>query len=97
MSKVFIRSSISGDEYWCAEEKRILFVPQGQKPRFDSETNEQQEETNDETAVDLDEMNVDELLAYAKHADINVPGTMRKEETIRNFIIEQQDTVHDDE
>ncbi|WP_430482800.1 hypothetical protein [Rossellomorea marisflavi] len=37
----------------------------------------------------LDTLNVEQLLAYAKENDIEVPGNMRKEETVRNHIVEK--------
>ncbi|WP_155002753.1 Rho termination factor N-terminal domain-containing protein [Klebsiella michiganensis] len=34
--RVLIRSSASGKEYWDTEEKRNVFVPKGQEPKFDT-------------------------------------------------------------
>lgn len=44
--------------------------------------------------IHIDDMNTEQLLAFAKQVDINVPGNMKKEETIRNFI---NDVMTDDE
>lgn len=41
----------------------------------------------------LDTLNVEQLLAYAKDNDIEVPGNMKKEETVRNHIAEKLNGV----
>jgi len=98
--KVLVRRTLTGSEYWCTKEKRILFVPKGETPKFKVTDNPKSmvvsvEEQTDETEVqadetiNLEEMNATELLAFAKNEGINVPGNMKKEETIRNHIAEQ--------
>lgn len=95
--KVLIRKTLTGSEYWCTKEKRVLFVPKGETPKFKVTGNtklmvgnveEQTDETTEET-INLKEMNATELLAFAKNEGINVPGNMKKEETIRRYIAEQ--------
>jgi hypothetical protein len=41
----------------------------------------------------LDKMNAEQLFAYAKDNDIEVPGNMKKEETVRNHIAEKLNNV----
>jgi hypothetical protein len=43
---------------------------------------------DNETEIDLDSMNADQLKDFAKQNDIEVPGNMKKEETIRAHILE---------
>lgn len=45
----------------------------------------------------IDGMNVEQLLALAEQSGIDVPGTMKKEETIRNFINNALTDAVDDE
>ncbi len=42
-----------------------------------------------DTEINLDDMNVEELLSFAKDNGIDVPGKLKKEESIRNYIVEQ--------
>ncbi|PGB64803.1 hypothetical protein [Bacillus wiedmannii] len=100
-----IRKTISGTEYWDNEKKKSLFVPTGEEPGFEVTENPKSmilgvdwSSGKDFTAIDgkvvdyeinLDDMNAEELLSFAKENDIDVPGNMKKEETIRNYIVEQ--------
>jgi hypothetical protein len=43
---------------------------------------------DNETEIDLDSMNADQLKGFAKQNDIEVPGNMKKAETIRAHIKE---------
>ena len=101
--KVPIRKTISGTEYWDTEAKRTLFVPNGKKPKF--EVTKDPESTiggvdlasgsdytvvNDTPVVsDPNELTTDELKTYAENSGIKIPGNMKKEETIRNYILEE--------
>ncbi|WP_342432623.1 hypothetical protein [Neobacillus sp. FSL H8-0543] len=40
------------------------------------------------TDIDLDVMNKEQLLVFAKQNDIDIPGNMKKVDTIRNHIAE---------
>jgi hypothetical protein len=89
------RKTAQGTEYWDTKEKRIRFVPAGQEPDFDvvenpkSMVKEEDPEFKTVNADDmLDNMNTEQLLDYAKVNDIDVPGNMKKEETIRAHIKE---------
>ncbi|PFX72851.1 hypothetical protein COL39_17620 [Bacillus cereus] len=100
-----IRRTISGTEYWDSKEKRSLFVPTGEEPGFEVTINPESmiikyadnktvdvEVIDTKTEINLDDMNSEELLSFAKENDIEVPGKLKKEETIRNHIVEQLKT-----
>ncbi|UUG68587.1 hypothetical protein YPHTV1_00025 [Halomonas phage YPHTV-1] len=100
--KVFIRKTAQGSEYWDNKEKRTLFVPAGKKPGFEVTEDPESmvggvdlATGKDKTVIDgkivdddinLDDMNKEQLLAFAEQNEIDVPGNMSKEETIRNHI-----------
>jgi hypothetical protein len=103
---VEMRKTAQGTEYWDTEEKKIHFVPEGQKPGFevtkdpksmlivdgkkvDEAVEKKIEGTKEDFLKYLDTLNVEQLLAYAKDNDIEVPGNMKKEETVRNHIAEK--------
>lgn len=100
-----IRKTISGTEYWDTNEKRSLFVRTGEEPGFEVTVNPESmiikhadnkvvgvEVIDTDTEINLDDMNAEELLSFAKENDIEVPGKLKKEETIRNHIVEQLTT-----
>ncbi|MEJ9122605.1 hypothetical protein P4I92_02520 [Bacillus cereus] len=102
---VEIRKTISGNEYWDTKEKRSLFVPTGEEPGFEVTVNPESmiikhadnkivdvEVTDTKTEINLDDMNAEQLLSFAKDNGIDVPGKLKKEETIRNYIFEQLTT-----
>ncbi|KAB2423897.1 MULTISPECIES: hypothetical protein [Bacillus cereus group] len=99
------RKTISGTEYWDNEKKTSLFVPTGEEPGFEVTVNPESmiggidfAKGKDFSAIDgkvigheinLDDMNAEELLSFAKDNGIDVPGKLKKEETIRNHIVKQ--------
>ncbi|WP_002145558.1 hypothetical protein [Bacillus cereus] len=100
-----IRKTISGTEYWDNEKKKSLFVPTGEEPGFEVTVNPESmiikhadnkivdvEVIDTKTEINLDDMNAEQLLFFAKDNDIEVPGKLKKEETIRNYIVEQLTT-----
>ncbi|HFU7087199.1 TPA: hypothetical protein ACGN8S_002234 [Bacillus cereus] len=100
-----VRKTISGTEYWDNEKKKSLFVPTGEEPGFEVTKNPKSmiikhadnkvvgvEVIDTDTEINLDDMNAEELLSFAKENDIEVPGKLKKEETIRNHIVEQLTT-----
>lgn len=97
-----IRKTISGTEYWDNEKKKSLFVPTGEEPGFEVTVNPESmiikhadnkvvgvEVIDTDTELNLDDMNTEELLSFAKDNNIDVPAKLKKEETIRNHIVEQ--------
>jgi hypothetical protein len=91
----FTRQTAQGTEYWDTKEKRIRFVPTGQDLGFEvtkepkSMSKEGSKHVKGEGKItDLNSMNADQLLAYAEDNNIEVPGNMKKEDTIRKHIEE---------
>jgi len=96
------RKTVTGTEYWDVKNKKVIVVPHGHKPLFEVVENPKSMKYNedgfnpsiaivDETIPNLDEMDADQLLAYAKENNIDVPGNMKKADTIRDHIKEEQD------
>lgn len=96
MMKVQTRKTAAGTEYWDTEEKKTIFVPAGTEPDFEVTVNPKSMIvgnkvmlTDGERVTDLSGMNTEQLLAFAEENNIEVPGNMKKEETIRNYILEE--------
>jgi hypothetical protein len=89
---VEMRKTAQGTEYWDTKEKKIRFVPAGKEPDFEvtmePKSMLKEEKQDNETDINLDKMNAEQLLAFAKQNDIDVPGNMKREETIRNHVAE---------
>jgi hypothetical protein len=94
---VEVRKSAQGTEYWDTKAKKVRFVPAGKEPGFEVEKETKStlkdespkvENAAEDDAVDLNKLDADQLLVYAKDNDIEVPGNMKKEETIRKHIEE---------
>ena len=101
------RKTVTATEYWDAKNKKVIVVPNGQKPDFEVAENpnsmiygvdlaigKDKTVINNklvETVDNLDEMDAEQLLAYAKENNIDVPGNMKKADTIRDHIKEEQD------
>ncbi|WP_437830586.1 hypothetical protein ACQRXC_03875 [Niallia taxi] len=95
------RKTVTGREYWDSKNKKVIVVPHGQKPDFEVVDNPKSMKYNedglnpgvaivDETIPNLDEMDAEQLFAYAKENNIEVPGNMKKADTIRDHIKEEQ-------
>ncbi|MCM3735591.1 hypothetical protein M3215_07100 [Bacillus cytotoxicus] len=93
-----VRKTISGTEYWDSTKQKSLFVPNGEEPEFDvsgtlgaglHEAADLIADMAIDTEINLDDMNAEQLLSFAEQNNIDVPGNMKKEETIRNHIVEQ--------
>lgn len=80
-----IRKTLTGNEYWDSKNKKTIFVPKGKEPDFEIESTE----VDTEKDITLDNMNAEQLLSFAEQNGIDVPGNMKKEETIRKYIAEQ--------
>lgn len=100
-----IRKTISGTEYWDNKEKRSLFVPTGEEPGFEVTVNPESmiikhadnkivdvEVIDAKSEINFDDLNAKQLLSFAKDNGIDVPGKLKKEETIRNYIVEKLTT-----
>lgn len=98
-----IRKTANGMEYWDDVNKKVVIggvdMSTGQDKTVEKVlplTNENIKSigegiNNTINTVEnpLDKMNADQLLAFAESNNIEVPGNMKKEETIRNYIAEQ--------
>jgi|GEM_PF-1817945 len=87
------RTTANGTEYWDTKAKKTLFVPVGKKPTFKVTENPKSMivepvPDGEYEDVNLDEMSKEQLLAFAKEHDIEIPGNVSKEETIRKYIEE---------
>ncbi|MGM2749640.1 hypothetical protein BK718_15960 [Bacillus thuringiensis serovar andalousiensis] len=84
-----IRKTISGTEYWDNKEKRSLFVPTGEEPRFEVTVNPESmilgmdiSSEPDKTVVNLNGMTVKQLHEYAASINVEIPADVKKREDI---------------
>ncbi|MFJ8529956.1 Rho termination factor N-terminal domain-containing protein [Bacillus sp. NPDC094106] len=87
-----IRKTVSGTEYWDTKEKRSLFVPTGEEPKFKVTENPKSMLTVDSELeqpkeVSLEDMKVNELREYAKELNIEIPTDVKKKEDIINLLL----------
>lgn len=98
------RKTAQGTEYWDNKEKRSLFVPAGNKPRFEVATNYDSmiggvdlANGKDKTVVNgqvvnpalgFEEMTVKQLKEYAAANDIDIPKDITKRDDIIDFLAE---------
>lgn len=103
--KVLIRTTANGNEYWDSEAKKVLFVPAGMRPSFEVTENPKSmivgiglANGKDATVINskvvesplnLDGMNATQLREFAEENSIEVPGNLKKPETIRDHIEKQ--------
>lgn len=97
--KVLIRTTLNGSEYWDTVAKKTLFVPEGAEPHFEVTENPKSMvvklaedkviDVHVEDNTPLEKMNVEQLRAYAASHDIDVPGNIKKPESILKYINEQ--------
>lgn len=93
--KVPIRTTGNGTEYWDSEAKKILFVPAGIRPTFEVTDNPESmlyvevKPLTDAPVFNLEGMTATQLREFAEENNIEVPGNLKKPETIREYIEEQ--------
>lgn len=102
-----IRRILTGTEFWDSVNKKTVFVPKGKKLNIDGKLEKRltklgvsavEAVDNLRTAEEsLNKMNIKQLKAFAKEKGIDIPGIMKKEETIRKYIEEQLTAIADDE
>ncbi|MEK3822104.1 hypothetical protein MKY20_23765 [Cytobacillus sp. FSL W8-0315] len=87
--RVEIRKSAQGTEYWDTEEKKTLFVPAVQEPDFEVSVNPKSMITGvnnikdpDATAVNITDMTIKELRAYAADHKVDIPAEVKKKDDI---------------
>lgn len=83
------RKTISGTEYWDNKEKRSLFVPTGEEPKFEVTVNPNSmilgmdsSSEPDKTVVNLNGMTVKQLYDYAASINVEIPADVKKKEDI---------------
>lgn len=74
-----IRRILTGTEYWDSVNKKTVFVPK----------NNHTQSIEDSDIVSINKMDNEQLKAFATKKGIDIPGNMKKEETIRKYIAEQ--------
>ncbi|MBX8942559.1 Rho termination factor N-terminal domain-containing protein [Lysinibacillus sp. K60] len=93
--KVPIRTTANGTEYWDSEAKKVLFVPAGMRPSFkvtekpESMLYVETKPLTDAPVFSLEGKTATQLREYAEENNIEVPGNLKKSETIREYIEEQ--------
>ncbi|MCS1392988.1 Rho termination factor N-terminal domain-containing protein [Lysinibacillus boronitolerans] len=91
-----IRTTANGTEYWDSEAKKTIFVPAGMRPAFEVTESPTTMLHKGETVkplvepvFNLEGMTATQLREYAEENNIEVPGNLKKAETIREHIEEQ--------
>ncbi|WAA10829.1 hypothetical protein [Fervidibacillus albus] len=83
-----IRKTLSGQiEYWDTERKLVVIGGSDLASNI----------INIESDISLEELNANQLRSFAEQNGIDIPGNMKKEETIRSYIIEKLKTAVDSE
>jgi hypothetical protein len=92
MVKVEIRRTAQGTEYWDTKEKRTLFVHAGQEPNFEVAVSPESMITGVDTAkepdatavtvINLEDMTIKELRAYAAEHNVDIPSEVKKKDDI---------------
>ena len=87
------RTTANGTEYWCNKDKKIIFVPAGEDPSFEVTENPESMLCTGEPAtsvavpvINLDGMTATQLREFAEEINIEVPGNLKKPDTIREYI-----------
>lgn len=86
--RVPIRKTLNGNEYWCNDEKRTIFVPTGVEPDFEVTENpksmllDSAEPEQEDIMKELEDMTIPELKKYAKENNIDIPVDVKKKDDI---------------
>lgn len=97
--RILTRDTATGKEYWDTKEKRSIFVPVGKLSDFEVTA----EPVSMIGGVDLASgkdmtvlnpnkllgLTAEQIITIAKEHGIEVPGNMKKVETIHKYIVEQ--------
>lgn len=93
--KVPIRTTANGTEYWDSEAKKILFAPAGMRPSFEVTDNPESmiyveaKPLAEAPVFNLEGMTATQLREFAEENNIDVPGNLKKPDTMREYIEEQ--------
>ncbi|WP_430488924.1 hypothetical protein [Rossellomorea marisflavi] len=89
--KIRFLSAGKEPDFEVTKDFKSKLVADGRK--FAEADRKKNEGTKEDFLKYMDILNVEQLLTYAKDNDIHVPGNMKKEETIRNYIVEKLNDV----
>lgn len=81
-----IRKTITGIEYWDSKKKKTIFVPNGEKPNFEAEEVQENQEEIEEKESNLNNMTIAQLKEYAASLEINIPKELTKRKEIIEFL-----------
>ncbi|MCM3411474.1 Rho termination factor N-terminal domain-containing protein [Metabacillus litoralis] len=90
------RKTAIGTEYWDAKEKRIRFVPAGVKPDFEVTENPKSmvigkdNSKDDAVTINLEDMTIKELKAYASELEVEIPSDVTKKEDIIKLLSDSE-------
>lgn len=104
------RKTATGQEYWDKELKLVVHYLEGQSPPEELIQTEgmvgqysvggkiaEAIQVKKVPVVSIEEMDIDQLREHAEENGIEIPGNMKKLETIRQHIIEELNAVADAE
>lgn len=91
-----VRKTLTGTEYWDTEEKRTLFVPKGEKPKFEVTTELdtvvkdaiKTSEVVVNSLKEIEKMTVAELRDFAAENNIDIPADIKKKDEIIKFLLD---------
>lgn len=82
-----IRKTITGTEYWDSENKKIVFVPDGEEIKFEvGEVKAQEVGQGKVEGVELDSLTIAQLKEYAASKGIEIPKEITKRDDILEFL-----------
>lgn len=82
-----IRKTITGTEYWDFENKKTVFVPDGEEIKFEvGEVKAQEVGQGKVEGVELDSLTIAQLKEYAASKGIKIPKEITKRDDIIEFL-----------
>lgn len=82
-----VRKTITGTEYWDSENKKTLFVPDGEELKFEvGEVKAQEVGYGEVEGVELDSLTIPKLKEYAAGKGIEIPKEITKRDDILEFL-----------
>lgn len=82
-----IRKTITGTEYWDSENKKTVFVPDGEEIKFEvGEVKAKEVGQGKVEGVELDSLTIAQLKEYAASKGIEIPKEITKRDDILEFL-----------
>lgn len=82
-----VRKTITGTEYWDSENKKTLFVPDGEELKFEvSEVKAQEVGQGEVEGVELDSLTIPQLKEYAASIEVEIPKELTNKKEILEFL-----------